>query len=290
MRAIVGFIVCGLIYLAAPARANLPPQLQPVALWPAPNGGLYVLDYKLGLSYIPGGADLEINRISNFATFASSWQAVDMTAVRAGNEDRVYVALSQETSGMLMCYVNRQFSRSWVTKTLLNGLAQDAQGQRLFLSGGLVSQIFEFDWNDVRAEPTTKVLVTIRGSQALGPLVYDGTAHVLYAADQRSGEVFAVNVESKTVSRTGQIAGQPSALAFDSTRRMLYVTDAVGRRVWSLNVDSRPARWRLFSNAPDFRSPSAIAVDGNGTVWVGDPGSRAIYRITANGRTTAYRP
>src|ERR1700747_544605 len=78
--------------------------LRPVALWPASMGGLYVLDKARGLTYIPGGAGLDLRNSSNFAAFSASWQAVDMAAVRSGSDDRVYVLLAQETIGMLMCY------------------------------------------------------------------------------------------------------------------------------------------------------------------------------------------
>jgi DNA-binding beta-propeller fold protein YncE len=286
-RLVLPLILCILAFSLFPVNAGTPGPLQPVALWPASAGGLYVLDKTRGLSYVAGGPGLDL-RTSNFATFSASWQAVDMTAVHSGSDDRVYVLLAQETIGMLMCYSNRQFSHSWIAKTLLTGIAPDPQGQRLFLSGGLTNQIYEFDWNDPRASPT-KVFVAVHGSQLLGPLAFDSDRRLLYAGDQRIGVIFAINVDSKSVSQIGQIVGQPSALAFDSVHRTLYVADSVGRKVWAFGVDKKPAKSQLFSRSPDFRQPSAIAIDANGALWLGDPESQTIYQLAPNGASTAYR-
>jgi DNA-binding beta-propeller fold protein YncE len=264
--------------------------LRPVALWPASGGGLYVLDKARGLTYIPGGAGLDLRNSSNFATFSASWQAVDMAAVRSGSDDRVYVLLAQETIGMLMCYSNRQFERSWISKTLLTGIAPDPAGHRLFLSGGLTNEIFVFDLNDPGASPTKVFIGVSHGSQLLGPLALDSDQHVLYAGDERTGVIFAINTDSKSVSQLTQIAaGQPSALAFESVHRVLYVADSVGRKVWALGVDKNAPKFRIFSRIPDFRQPSAIAVDANGTVWLGDEESQAIYQLAPNGAPTTYR-
>ncbi len=287
-RLAVRLIVWILLVCLFSLNAGTSGLLQPVALWPASGGGLYVLDKTRGLTYIPVGAGLDVKNSSNFATFSASWQAVDMTVVHSGSGDRIYVILAQETNGMLMCYFNRKFEHSWITKTLLTGIAPDPQGNRLFLSGGLTNDIYFFDLNDPAASPT-KVLVAVHESQILGPLAYDSDRHVLYAADQRTGIVFAVNVDSKTVSKAMQLTGQPNALAFDSAHRTLYVVDSVGRKVWALGVDQKNAKARIFSSSPDFRQPSAVAVDANGIVWLGDPESHAIYRFPPNGASTTYR-
>jgi DNA-binding beta-propeller fold protein YncE len=277
-----------LTFFLTPLNAGTPGSLEPVALWPAAGGGLYVLDHSRGLIYIPTVPGLDLKASSKFASFSDSWQTVDMTAVRVGSEDRVYVILAQETTGMLLCYANRQFVHSWIAKTILSGIAPDPQGQRLFLSGGLTNQIYEFVWNDPNATPT-KVFIAVHGSQLLGPLAFDPESHLLYAGDERIGVIFAIDVNTKSVSRVGQIAGQPSALAFDSIHRTLYVVDSVGRKVWAFQVGGKAVKPQLFSSSPDFRQPTAIAVDANGTVWLGDPASQAIYQLGPKGSATPFR-
>ena len=288
IRLVLPLLLVILVASLFPLKAGAPGLLQPVALWPASAGGLYVLDRTRGLTYSPSGPGLDLKNSSNFATFSASWQAVDMAAVHVGSEERVYVLLAQETTGMLLCYANRQFTApSYVAKTLLTGIAPDAQGQRLFLSGGLTNQIFEFDWSDPHPNPT-KVFVTVHGSQYLGPLAYDADRHVLYATDQRIGAIFAINTDSKSVSRVTQITGQVSALAFDSVHRTLYAAEAVGRKVWALAVDKPNAKPLVFAGSGDFRQPSAIAIDTNGTLWMGDSESQTIYRLAPNGTATSY--
>jgi DNA-binding beta-propeller fold protein YncE len=282
----VTIFVCSVIPLSV--GSSVTNLLQPVALAPSSAGGLYALNKVGSVIYIPAGAGLDLRNSSTFATFAKSWQTVDMAAVHSGSEERVYVLLAQETIGMLMCYSTGRFLNSWIAKTLLTGIAPDTQGQRLFLSGGLTNQIYVFEWNNSRASPTT-TFVAVQGAQLLGPLAFDSDKHVLYAGDERIGIIFAINTESKSVSQVTQIAGQISALAFDPDQRTLYVADSVGRKVWALSVDKNPAKLRVFSSSRDFRQPSAITVDPHGTIWLGDPESQAIYQLSPTGAITTYR-
>jgi DNA-binding beta-propeller fold protein YncE len=269
-------------------EAGTPNLLQPIALWPASTGGLYALDRTEGLFYLPGaGADLYLKNSVKFAAFRASWQTIDMTAVPSGTDDRVYVVLGQETIGMLACYSNRRFERSWIAKTLLTGIASDPAGHRLFLSGGLKNEIYELDTNDPGASPT-KLFVGVHDSQILGPLVFDAKGHTLYAGDQRTGTIFSIDVESKSVSKLVQIAGQPNALAFDSSRRALLIADSVGRKVWLVSVDKKNAKAQIFSSSSEFRQPTAIAIDSSGGIWVGDQESKAIFRLSPSGATTSY--
>jgi DNA-binding beta-propeller fold protein YncE len=266
--------------------ADTPNLLQPVALWPAASGGLYALDRTEGLFYIPGGgADLYIGNSVKVAAFRPSWQAIDLAAVRVGSEDRIYVLLGQETIGMLACYTNRQFERSWISKTLLTGIAPDPAGHRLFLSGALKNEIYAFDWNDPGASPT-KLLTSLRESQILGPLAFDPGGHTLYVGDERAGVVLGMDVQTREILRTFKIGGQPSGLALDPSGQTLVIVDSVGRKVW--RTDVKTGRLLTVSNSREFRQPSSVAIDSTGGVWVGDQEAKAIFRLSSNGNVTAY--
>ena len=267
-------------------KAGTSDSLQPVALSTASSGGLYALDRTEGLFYIPGGgADLYLKDAIKVAAFRPSWQAIDMVAVSIGSDERVYVLLGQETIGMLLCYTNRKFERSWISKTLLTGITADTEGHRLFLSGALKNEIYVFDWNDPGSS-LTKLLVSVPESQILGPLALDSSGHTLYAGDQRTGTIFGIDLASKSVSKAAQFVGQPNAFAFDSSKRALIIADSVGQKVWRLDVTTR--KMQVISNSPELREPTAIAIDGNGGIWVGDFHSRAIFRLSSAGPPTAY--
>lgn len=280
-------LFCSLLCFGGVGR---PRFVQPVALSPASSGGLYVLDVARRVEYVPGnGSSLDASKTEVLADFRAPWQVVDMAAVHRGSNDRIYVLLASQNRGMLLSYSNRKFERSWMGETLLGGIAPDPAGHRVFLSGSLTSDIFYVDVNNPQTS-VTKVFAPVPGSQILGPLAVDSSRHVLYAGDERLGTIYAINLESKAVSTVAQIQGQPSALAFDAARHTLYVTDSVGQRVWAIEILGRRARTRLLSNSIDFRLPSAITIDSSGTVWVGDPESKAVFRLSSDGAATPYRP
>jgi DNA-binding beta-propeller fold protein YncE len=288
LRRFVRLIICIFLSSLVSLSAGTSDLLQPVAMWPAAQGGLYVLDRVGGLIYIPGDSGLDLKNSSRVAAFRTSWQAIDLAAVHIGSGDRVYIVLAQETIGMLMCYSDRKFERSWISKTLLTGIVPDPESHRLFLSAALTNEIYVFDWNDYGASPI-KPFVVIHGSQTLGPLALDSHRHVLFAGDQRTGVIFAINIDSRSVSQLAQIQGQPNAMAFDAAHRTLYVADSVGRKVWAIRADGNIVKARIFSKSPDFRRPTAVAIDSRGTVWLGDQESQAIYRLSPKGEATAYR-
>ena len=78
----------------------------------------------------------------------------------------------------------------------------------------------------------------------------------------------------------------PNGIAVDGNV-VVWVADSLNHRIQSMGSDGQ---WRVYGGrntgalyitdaAGDFSSPSGIAVDGNGTVWVADTGNHRIQRF-----------
>jgi DNA-binding beta-propeller fold protein YncE len=93
-----------------------------------------------------------------------------------------------------------------------------------------------------------------------------------------------------TGAEEGKLSG-PVGTAFDPRGRVLYVAEAGNRRVSAFDAVSGAF---LFAFGRDLTSPGGIAVDGAGTVYVTDVGSRLVRRYApvrgANGALRGARP
>jgi len=264
-------------------------MMQPIALSPSSSGGLFVLDKVGGVVRIPGG--LDIRNSYSVASFRASWQPIDMASVGTDPNEHIFVLLSQGSFGMLMQYTgDGKFEGSWISTTLLSGLAIDSKGHRCFMGGVLTGELYYFAWDSPPRNPI-KSFTSLSGAQTLGPLTVDEDRSILYVGDARTGAIFAVDLNSKTNRQVAQIGGQPTALAFDSPSRKLYIADGAGRKVWVMPVDAKLTKPAVFSVGPDFRQPSAITISTGSIVWLGDQDAKAIFQISPKGSVvTTYHP
>jgi sugar lactone lactonase YvrE len=114
---------------------------------------------------------------------------------------------------------------------------------------------------------------------------------MLYAADKVSGDLFRVNLLNTkdhqqldlrdSRGRVRNSLGYPSALALDSAGGTLYVAD--GKRLWVVRLNSNPVKIEGPWQPHQFRQLSAVAVDNDNNVWVGDQLDRAIHILSPDG-------
>jgi len=114
----------------------------------------------------------------------------------------------------------------------------------------------------------------------------DGT---IYTGSYASGAIWAINADGTTITElpgTRDAIGAVSAIAVTADGS-LVVVDAV-------DTDPRSAGgalWRVadgavtpFNSAPtDFIAPNDIALDGEGRVYISDPGRNEVWRFAADG-------
>jgi len=136
------------------------------------------------------------------------------------------------------------------------------------------------------------------------------TAGTLYVADTGNHAIRAIDVDGRVTTLAGTGAAgfadgpalqarfhAPTGVAVDAAGRV-YVADGFNDRirvieggtVRTLAGDGRPG----FEDGPGasarFDTPSGVAVDADGIVWIADTGNNAVRSITADGVTTTLVP
>jgi len=106
-------------------------------------------------------------------------------------------------------------------------------------------------------------------------------------ADEQNGGIIEVPMEGRSPARVVVTdLGDPRAVWVDQPRSRLLIADATFKKIWQVAIDRNTGALghaTVFSAEASFREPSGLAVDGSGTVWVGDPSAQVVYRFSPSG-------
>jgi sugar lactone lactonase YvrE len=114
---------------------------------------------------------------------------------------------------------------------------------------------------------------------------FDPLRKRLLLPDNGSGRLYLVDLRRDTphVQLAAAGLGAPSDVGIDAKTGMIYVADAKGKQIWRLRCDGTCTAPQVFMRSPAFVLPSRLAVAGDGTVWIADPGARKIFAIDPQG-------
>jgi hypothetical protein len=122
-------------------------------------------------------------------------------------------------------------------------------------------------------------------------LAADSANQRLYVASS-AGDFFSVDLKAShshpTVLLLPRKLGLPTALACDPAAQTLYV--GAGNHLWAVDVGSSPAKVTDFVPSHHFKNVSALAMDSNHRLWVGDSGAHALYQISPDAQTLGTLP
>ncbi len=94
----------------------------------------------------------------------------------------------------------------------------------------------------------------------------------LYVADARDKRAY--RVVGGNATDLGKVFGDPYGIAASLDGSTVYVADAGDKCVWERLADGT---WRVVER---FADPYSVAVDASGTLYVADPGSKEVYKLT----------
>jgi hypothetical protein len=162
-----------------------------------------------------------------------------------------------------------EVGRSLPPEVTAAAAAFDLSGERLFLARLDRPGIDVVDLSGKKLEAAP--LLDLESPEPLRMLAYDGERRRLFGSDGKAS-LIVVDLEATPPSVT-TLAGDlalPSALAYDGSRHRLYVTTAGDGVLWKLDCASACGAPERMAAAREISHPRALAVDAEGTVWVGD--------------------
>jgi len=193
-------------------------------------------------------------------------------------------------------------------------------GNLTVTAGGQISGTFAFT---LQAAPAYTAVVTLAGGANVGAsrdIPGSGTfAWPTGIAVQDNGAIFladSMHNQIKVVTAAGVVTtfagsgtagttdgasssakfNQPTGLAYDAARRLLYVCDSGNNRIRRIGADGSVSTFAgsvagfldASGTAARFRSPSGIAVDSTGALYVADSGNHRIRMISPAGVVSTF--
>jgi len=130
-----------------------------------------------------------------------------------------------------------------------------------------------------------KLSVYIQGSKkfrtplnAVRCLAIDASGKLL-AGDTATRDVYRFDDEGKPVPLAGGSVGMPMGIVADAKGEFLLVSDLERHCIWKV-----PAMGGEPVKLADVSAPTALALDGDGRLWVVSRGENAMYRVAPDGK------
>jgi sugar lactone lactonase YvrE len=254
-------------------------QIRPVALSAVADGRLIELDATNAVMI----SAAQSNFVPIFG-LPKQYGMIDLAANGKLDENLIFVVMRGKDillSPIVQYTSQGQEVRRWLIPTSYpSGIALDYPNRTLYISTLGDASIYQVD---LRRNGELRYLMQVPGATRLGALAVDAAGQRLYAADPFSGTVYAVSLTNRQSSPLVNGLGEPMALAIGQGANLLYVADRAKRCVWAVHLRQGQPNPIRFWSSNSLREPLGLAVDSNGTVWIGDKSSKVVFGVTANG-------
>ncbi len=282
-KAVSGTILAGLVLILGTGLAWA--ELRPVAMAVLADGRLIVLERSETLTLVSETAPTGPH--TNLGMIPKPLNGIDLEAKGNIGEDLVFATAwgKDAAKSKIVQYSSRGAVKGQWTLPLSypTGLALDRSRRILYISTLLDAAIYRLDLSaGVRARP--RMLTQVSGATRLGAMVMDEARNRVFVADPFSGTVYSVALDTKRHTLVTGKLGEPSALAIAPGGGTLYVADRAGLCIWAVPLNQATQRPVRFWSSPELKEPIALTVKPDGSVWVGDATTKAIFKISRTGQ------
>jgi hypothetical protein len=282
-------------------------NIRPAGLAYLPSGMLILDGYNKHIFQVQSAG---LRKVQNLV----GDQPLDIAALQLGvSRGAIFVLtapLAEGDSGRLEMYSDRGSSenkpqQTWkspqpASKTF-SALAADSATSSIYLAAPVLglgsSQIMRLDLHS--GTNNTRILsvgeISSRPSTVdISAMAIDGNKSRLFAVDSE-GTLFMVKLPTNPTEKmhsqkilTPKSLDNARGLALGVSSNVFYVI--AKRKVWKLQLVGNSAQMQQFASGHNFLSPSALAVDPNGNVWVADEDDHTVCEIAPDEHVLASFP
>lgn len=223
-------------------------------------------------------------------------EPLDIASAQISGHKFVLVVNSGNTAtSIARAYTANGSSWDWWRPSIpgvFSAIAADPNGQEIYL--GIMTamdfSIVKMDAQSVlqrRGQPFLNVSsISNQGSNradSWGPFAIDHAKNRLFVANSK-GAIYTVDLghprnDWARLPLTHNL-GSPNALTYDRVVRTLYI--GAGRHLWAVRLDTtKPTEAEFLPN--NFKNVTALVVDNDGRLWIGDSGARSIFVVSTAG-------
>lgn len=262
------------------------PPMHAVALDRTAPDGVYALEQDGTVSEVHTNSQA-VRRI--VGKIESTDSPADITSLREPTLTTVIVTANEVKTGSGRIYVFFQDSRRsqyWSVKSVCGGVDVDPRTHTVYFADLLYGRLMSLDLNNPSAGE--KYVAMLPKTSVPSAVVFDGNNARVFVADNGNGNVYLVNLGSRTGTLLTQIKNtSPSALVYDNSTKTLYVGEASAGRIYSIALDKKPITAKLFASNARLRQLSGLSLRPNGELFVSDVQQETIFTVSRSGQFAA---
>jgi hypothetical protein len=260
---------------------------RPISLDKINGGDLFALDgagavlrLKVGQQGAVPGSSFKL------PAFASP---SDLVSAKLFGQDVLLVTTNNQKSGFLSQYsLEGALQNTWALHKLVVGVDVDYNSHIVYLAAYDTPEIYKITLQPgssqtKQANSPPEFVGSVLGAAHLGPLIVDLSRGCLYLGDLDAGQIFQFDLKTHNSRVIASNLSSPHALLLSADSTLLYIADSSRRRIYVLDLRRPKAVPRIFSEAPQFRSPSGLAKLEGGQVVVADPQAGMIFILSPTG-------
>jgi hypothetical protein len=266
-----------LLPLAASIASAISAAAYPIALDYHNGIDLYALDSS-GTIRAVSMASKNYGVIRTIATIQlrPSGHPVDIVAYDAWNGENVVASELLGNNTVFHVYDPKAKQSQFTINKPCAGFDVDVPRQQIYAASSLGNEVIKIDLRTRQISTAAR----IDGAQSLGPVVIGVSAKSLFTADQRTGQIFQIELNTQRTQHIVGTVSQPVAMTFDEANQVLYVADASFGVIYRFPFGK--AR-DLPPIATNLRELSGLAIGPNGTLFVSDSKFGRIEHISDKG-------
>lgn len=158
------------------------------------------------------------------------------------------------------------------------GLAMEPARGLVYVSNSSTNEIFAVTIGDQNARPER--IAAIPDAERLGALAIAPATRRLYVADMSAPRLYTIELSTRAVRAVNVSVEEARALAWDGSTKRLFIADSGHETVWVVDPNAKLPKAERVVNDKRLRDPAGLTVASDGTLWVADEATRAVFQIS----------
>jgi DNA-binding beta-propeller fold protein YncE len=158
------------------------------------------------------------------------------------------------------------------------GLAMEPARGLVYVSNSSTNEVFAVTIGEQNARPVR--IAAIPDAARLGALAIAPSTRRLYVADISAPRVYTIELSTREVRTVNVGVEEARALAWDGSTKRLFIADSGHETVWVVDPNARSPKVERVVNDKRLRDPAGLTIASDGTLWVADEATRAVFQIS----------
>lgn len=255
----------------------------PIAAAKGANGSIFLLTTEQTVLAV--NLNQTSGAIVGHFTFALNGNPSDMTYGQVGAQEMLFIGSTSVFRGQVHGVVSAFTTdghpiRSWnFFGHVVGGLTFDTANQTVYVASEDSAEVYSIS---PQSSSAPRFVGGLALGAKLGSMAIDVPHQELYISDQAHGDLFSMNLATRSVRTLGRV-GAPQALLMEMGGTLLIVADSARGQIVTLSVAGQPSAPHPLTPRRAFRAPAGLAWGEASQLIVADQTAGTVTLLSPTG-------